>query len=614
MLFRSDHAPLEYIQRSSDKCSRLSRWALRLTEYNFQIQYRTGPQQKHVDCLSRDPLPVEEGQEEIKLDEFPSRAVLNVTRWEEQSTRTPRPQMIHFWETMRQLMQKEVSWWKKQKWALSEQLMLMQRDETKEQAKLVTYQLDCAPAKHVRAVEVIEVEDSPSEGEVSVIQELSTVEQNPLFGGRNIPPPPPIASTTMQQLQEDDSLCKLIRTLMNKPQEQWPERLRGLRAKFETIEGVICIRFVGEQPRIVVPVVARDSIIHAHHLSYYSGHFGLHKTYLRVRQRYWWPSLKDNVKQFLKACMLCMAYAPDGKRQRWLNMPIGTPFEIVAIDIWGALPPTDDRNEYVIVMIDHHTRWVELVPVANPTAALVADAIFQHWIARWGVPRVILTDNGPQFRSVLYETMCQKYQIKRMACSPYNPRGNSVVESYMRSLKATVRLCLQVFKSSWDVVLPAAAFAYRTAVHLSTGYSPYFLVTGQNAVLPISRELHEPILNQEGESWLKTIWICRKKLLEEYQKQAIEREMIVDQQGLKFKEGQIIAIKMPIDKRRKAGKFSSQYEGPYRVVQVLANGKSARAVELASKEEVVVNRVNAKLLDLPPTKRVDVYLPTMSLP
>ena len=68
---RSDHAPLEYIRAKTDRCKRLKMWALRLQEFRFTTQPRLGAQQKHLDALSRAPVPAEPNQQRIVLDELP---------------------------------------------------------------------------------------------------------------------------------------------------------------------------------------------------------------------------------------------------------------------------------------------------------------------------------------------------------------------------------------------------------------------------------------------------------------------------------------------------------------------------------------------------------------
>ena len=68
------------------------------------------------------------------------------------------------------------------------------------------------------------------------------------------------------------------------------------------------------------------------------------------------------------------------------------------------------------------------------------------------------------------------------------------MESYMRTLKPTFKLCTQAFQADWNVALQAAALAYRATPHIVTGHMPFFLVTGQEVVPPLSREWHKPAL------------------------------------------------------------------------------------------------------------------------
>ena len=187
------------------------------------------------------------------------------------------------------------------------------------------------------------------------------------------------------------------------------------------------------RPRIVLPADFRQRAIYAHHLSYYGGHFGLAKTFARLVLRYWWPRQRANVRAFLARCMFCMANTQFSKPWRWLSLPIGTPFEIVAADIFGPLRPTARGHTHILILIDHHTRWVELIALHELTAELVAEAIFEQWISRWGTMRALLTDNKRQFTARLLQQLTDVYGIKHIYSSPYNPRGNSVAESYMRT-------------------------------------------------------------------------------------------------------------------------------------------------------------------------------------
>ena len=99
-------------------------------------------------------------------------------------------------------------------------------------------------------------------------------------------------------------------------------------------------------------------------------------------------------------------------RTHWLNLPIGTPFEVVAVDLFGPLVETERGNSRILVMIDHHTRWVELAALSNITAETTAKALFEVWISRWGTMRALLSDNGSQFNAALTRQLCKVLGVK----------------------------------------------------------------------------------------------------------------------------------------------------------------------------------------------------------
>ena len=264
--------------------------------------------------------------------------------------------------------------------------------------------------------------------------------------------------------------------LVNKPRAQWPPHLTAAPLQFLYVAGVLCVHiddvvrlgprqgdektgrqsrrrrirpFLG-RPRVMLPADFRQRAIHAHYLSYYGGHFGLAKTFARLAMRYWRPRQRAGVRAFLARCTFCMANTQFSRLWRWFSLPIGTPFEIVAADIFGSLKSTARGHTHILVLIDHQTRWEELIALPEATAELVAEAIFEQWISRWGTMRALLTDNGRQFTARLLQQLTDVYGIKHIYSSPYNPRGNSVVKPYMRTLNTTLKLCTQAFQKGGD--------------------------------------------------------------------------------------------------------------------------------------------------------------------
>ncbi|KAL8455871.1 hypothetical protein Emag_000301 [Eimeria magna] len=255
-----------------------------------------------------------------------------------------------------------------------------------------------------------------------------------IHGGRSIPLPPAAEHLSLKDAQAQDPECQELLRLARTPRAAWPPHLRHTPLQFCVLHDLVYVRIGDALPRVVLPAIFRSRAIQAHHLSYYGGHFGFFKTAARLACRYWWPHLQRDVRAYFRRCPFCIANTEAPRKWKWLDLPIGTPFELIAIDLFGPVPVTRRGNNHVFVIIDLHTRWVELVPLPNPTAAQVAQALFNKWISRWRVPRALLPDNGPQFTAEFLRQLCTTLGISELFASPYNPRGNSIVESYMRGI------------------------------------------------------------------------------------------------------------------------------------------------------------------------------------
>ena len=383
------------------------------------------------------------------------------------------------------------------------------------------------------------------------------------------------------------------------------------------MEGLLWVR-VHAKSVLVLPKALQQKAIYHHHLAYYAGHFGVHKTVQRLKLSYYWPKMRHQVKAFISRCMFCLTYKPKFQVPHWLKLPIGTPFEILAMDLFGPLPMTPRKCEYVMVLVDHHTRWCELIPLRQTTAEVIAVALHTYWFSRYGIPRVMLSDNGPPFTAMLLQKLSELYGIKLIHSTPYHPRGNSVVESYMRSLSTALNLVHVVGEQRWDELLPAAAMAYRATPHASTGLSPFFLVTGTEMILPLTTVWEIPTMTVMGPQWLSALWRCRHALIQAHRQEAALLRAASKEQ--EYPVGSWVGIKLPTasaDLQAVSSKFARKYSGPYRIVDRLPNGVSYVLEDPVSGTQRKVNRVNIKLYALPseaPPTVPEIPLPLLGLP
>ena len=105
----------------------------------------------------------------------------------------------------------------------------------------------------------------------------------------------------------------------------------------------------------------------------------------------------------------------------------------IAIDILGPLRRTENGNQYVLVMSDYLTRWVEAFPVKCITAQAVANVFVNLIMCRHGTPKVLLTDQGSDFKAKFVSNICKILKVKRQFTSAYQPATGGLVERFNKT-------------------------------------------------------------------------------------------------------------------------------------------------------------------------------------
>ncbi|MCO5573705.1 hypothetical protein L7F22_027479 [Adiantum nelumboides] len=135
------------------------------------------------------------------------------------------------------------------------------------------------------------------------------------------------------------------------------------------------------------------------------------------------------------------------------------------------------------------TKWAEAASVARITAADVSKFVLDYICSRFGTPLEILSDRGPGFRADLLDALLENLSIKHVHSTPYYPQCNGLVEKTNGVLCKIITKHVRDRPQDWDKHLTAALWAYRTSFKVSTQFTPYHLVYGQEALLPIEVEL-----------------------------------------------------------------------------------------------------------------------------
>ena len=305
-----------------------------------------------------------------------------------------------------------------------------------------------------------------------------------------------------------------------------------------------------------------------------------------LRQSYYWSTMQKDCAEYVKRCLKCQQFAPRQHLppRELYCMTSPWPFSTWGIDIIGKVTPkSSSGHEFILVAIDYFTKWVEAESYAVLNAKKVAKFIRRNIICRFGVPHEFVSDNGSHFEKEVADLL-DEYGIVRHKSSPYRPQTNGAVEAANKNIKAIISKTTETCRD-WSDKLPYALWGYRTTERTSIGSTPFSLVYGMEAVLPV--ELEIPSLRVLLETQVSEVdWVQARydelALLDErrlraayhhqgYQ-QRIARAFNKKIKERNIQEGDLVLKENLKPSRVPGGKFAPNWGGPYQVIKIKTGG------------------------------------------
>lgn len=305
-----------------------------------------------------------------------------------------------------------------------------------------------------------------------------------------------------------------------------------------------------------------------------------------VRLGYFWSTMETDYVLYVKRCHQCqiysnMQYTPPVELHQ-LTSP--WPFSVWGIDIIGKIhPKATGGYEYILVAKDYFTKWVEAEAYTELKAKQVAQFIETNIICRYGVPHELVSDNRLHFEGETQELL-DKYHIQHHHSSPYRLQTNGAVEAANKNVKSILVKSAKTHKD-WAEKLPYALWGYRTSIRTSTGATPYSLVYGMEAVLPVELEVKSLRVMMENQipeaEWIRGMYeqlalLDEKRLKALYHVQGYQRRIArafnkrVRPRNLK--EGDLVLKEVLARVSDPRGKFRPNWAGPYIVKTILSGG------------------------------------------
>ena len=311
------------------------------------------------------------------------------------------------------------------------------------------------------------------------------------------------------------------------------------------------------------------------------GHLGVARTKEQVRRRAYWPGWSKFVKRYCESCQPCAKYRR-GKppKQGKLNpIVVGMTFEILSIDVTGPHPKSSNGHVYILTAIDQFTKFAFAIPMRNQEAETIARLLMEHVFSYFGVPMQILSDQGRNFESGLFKELCRCLEIDKIRTSSYKASTNGMLERFHKTLNAMLAKVIMDSQRNLDQMLPQVMAAYRASTHSVTGFSPNFLLFGQENRAPVDLVMLNPEEVKDKELSVNE-FVANKQLLLMKSYDIVRNRLGVMAERRKktydfrvkqteFYPNQKVWYFYPRKYTKRSPKFQCMYTGPYVVIKRL---------------------------------------------
>uniref|UniRef100_A0A670K6E2 Gypsy retrotransposon integrase-like protein 1 n=1 Tax=Podarcis muralis TaxID=64176 RepID=A0A670K6E2_PODMU len=301
----------------------------------------------------------------------------------------------------------------------------------------------------------------------------------------------------------------------------------------------------------------REKVLKQLHDSPTAGHFGQHKTMWLVTREFWWPKVREDVREYVRGCDQCQRAKGERRAPAGLLEPLPTPerpWETVAIDFMTDLPRSRGKTA-IMVVVDLLTKMAHFIACSHAVTAEETAKLFVENVFRLhGAPLRVVSDRGKQFTSRFWRKLMSLLHVEVNFSTARHPETNGQAERANGVLQQYLRCYVNDRENDWVEKLALAEFAYNNAENVSTGMSPFLANhgchprafpggEGENWSVPAAEQFVE-----EMEAIHRQLQLNLNRAKEEYKRQAdknrregesirVGDQVWLSTQGLPFKGG-----------------------------------------------------------------------------
>ena len=329
---------------------------------------------------------------------------------------------------------------------------------------------------------------------------------------------------------------------------------------------------------------------------------GFQKTRDRIVSRFYWYKQVDDIKRYVQECTKCQENKVANTTNKADMQPIYAtrPNQIVTMDLMGPIKSADGKYKHIMVVCDHFTKYVEFFAMKTASASETAKRLVEY-ISRHGCPESILSDRGTNFQAELMTELWELLDVKQLKTTSYHPQCNGQTERMNRTLQAMIANYVDEKKTNWVQFLPLLQFAYNSAIHSTTKFSPFELTYGREPRLPLDVFNHSTKLELylNVDSYASTI---QDELARAFAKVAQNTEMSIEPHRIRhdrhvraanFDEKEYVWVLDTSTLTGVSKKLSHRWKGPYIIMQKIDDA-NYKVKHIDTNRTLMVNKCRLK--------------------